>query len=732
MYTITLSDGSTIELSRGELLALADSPNADPAIIAAARQVKGEDDEPPERGVIGTVDAGPYGTLIVEKDPYGGYYFNGQPADLSLPSVRDNIQRAIRNGPEGASGGGGGLTAYQQQQIAANERAFTEDVRQFDASLGQRQTEQDQNLAQRQEEAAQTLQQFREGQAQDAQQFYTQIQQATQLANQDALLTIEGLNAQIGQQNEQLRFAALQEEVRTAEGNRTALLNAQALRADIQSRITSAQNERARIETQVDQVNQAAKIAVDQFNAQQQFDAAELNERLRLENLSLQADTAASIGEQARNPADVGVVAARLRAGDSIGAQIARGESAITERSTEQLGELLGVQRELQKGPAVFNPTSLTFDPIASPDLPAIDTTIPSLADLFQGVSFDPSGIGDPTAPIDASRFLLDAPAAPTAPASLPAGGGAAASAPTGGTSFAPTPASQPTAADTQRVADLKAGGVLPGGATVAKVDPTVSDDAIREFYARLGLAQGGQVDGVAVVGDPKRGKPNEPNPELVVGDAQVIPMDRIGELMQALGMGGIRKLADGGTLGSRFLGTQEADLYGDGLQRATLDGSRFLGTQEQNLSSGDGQRTALGDSRFLGTQEQNLSGGGSERTQIVPAQPAQSAPTTTGSNFLGGPSPLAQQTGATPLTFEEVMAFLEQSQRDTLSRAGITNIGQLTPIGNSAPGTSNFLRTLAGSASSALGFGPLELFMEQLNRLTPRGVGQGVARRTA
>jgi len=608
-------------------------------------------------------------------------------------------------------GDGTQITPYQQTQIDAQQ----------------------QQLDQSAQRDAQTLQQFREGQAQDAQQFYTQIQQATQLANQDALLTIEGLNAQIGQQNEQLRFAALQEEVRTAEGNRTALLNAQALRADIQSRITSAQNERARIETQVDQVNQAAKIAVDQFNAQQQFDAAELNERLRLENLSLQADTAASIGEQARNPADVGVVAARLRAGDSIGAQIARGESAITERSTEQLGELLGVQRELQKGPAVFNPTSLTFDPIASPELPAIDTTIPSLADLFQEVSFDPSGIGDPTAPIDASQFLLDAPAAP---ASLPAGGGAAASAPTDGTSFAPTP--QPTAADTQRVEDLKAQNIIPGGLNPAG-NPTyvdkvggVSEDAIREFYARLGLAEGGQVDGMAIVGDPKRGKPNEPNPELVVGDAQVIPMDRIGELMQALGMGGIRKLAHGGTLGSDFLA--------DGDQQ-------FLGPTEPGAIFGPGTRT--GAATPLAPVPNAVTGGGLTATDryaatpgVTPQNPLAALPTVTdgqpapapatGSNFLGGPSPLAQQTGATPLTFEEVMAFLEQSQRDAVSRAGITNIGQLTPIGNSAPGTSNFLKTLAGSTSAALGFGPLELFLEQLNRLTPQGVGRGVARRTA
>ena len=59
---------------------------------------------------------------------------------------------------------------------------------------------------------------------------------------------------------------------------------------------------------------------------------------------------------------------------------------------------------------------------------------------------------------------------------------------------------------------------------------------------------------------------------------------------------------------------------------------------------------------------------------------------------------------------------------QDALDRFGVTNINQITPIGNSAPGTSNFLKEGAASVAATLGFGPASLFLEQLQVADPGG----------
>jgi hypothetical protein len=96
------------------------------------------------------------------------------------------------------------------------------------------------------------------------------------------------------------------------------------------------------------------------------------------------------------------------------------------------------------------------------------------------------------------------------------------------------------------------------------------------------------------------------------------------------------------------------------------------------------------------------------------------------------GAAPPAQVPGIPgPVDPDVARLFLSDVQRDALRRGGFTDPTQVSPIRVSAPGTSRFLQDLSASVAGTLGFGPSQLFFEELQRLQPQGVRSGVARRT-
>ena len=84
------------------------------------------------------------------------------------------------------------------------------------------------------------------------------------------------------------------------------------------------------------------------------------------------------------------------------------------------------------------------------------------------------------------------------------------------------------------------------------------------------------------------------------------------------------------------------------------------------------------------------------------------------------------------PVSAEEAMKFLSGVQQDALRRAGFDDPRDVSPVRVSAPGTSRFLQDLSASVAGTLGFGPAQLFFEELQRLQPQGVRSGTGRRTA
>lgn len=83
------------------------------------------------------------------------------------------------------------------------------------------------------------------------------------------------------------------------------------------------------------------------------------------------------------------------------------------------------------------------------------------------------------------------------------------------------------------------------------------------------------------------------------------------------------------------------------------------------------------------------------------------------------------------PVDAEVARLFQQQVAQDAMRRAGFTDPSQASPIKVSAPGTRRFLQDLSASVAGTLGFGPSQLFFEELQRLQPQGVRSGVARRT-
>jgi len=83
------------------------------------------------------------------------------------------------------------------------------------------------------------------------------------------------------------------------------------------------------------------------------------------------------------------------------------------------------------------------------------------------------------------------------------------------------------------------------------------------------------------------------------------------------------------------------------------------------------------------------------------------------------------------PVAPDVARLFLSDVQRDALRRGGFTDPTQVSPLKVAAPGTSQYLRQLSASVAGTLGYGPPELFFEELQRLRPTGVRSGAARRT-
>ena len=83
------------------------------------------------------------------------------------------------------------------------------------------------------------------------------------------------------------------------------------------------------------------------------------------------------------------------------------------------------------------------------------------------------------------------------------------------------------------------------------------------------------------------------------------------------------------------------------------------------------------------------------------------------------------------PVSADVARLFLTDVQRDALRRGGFTDPTRVSPLRVSAPGTSQYLQQLSASVAGTLGFGPSDLFFEELQRLRPTRVRGGVARRT-
>ena len=232
-------------------------------------------------------------------------------------------------------------------------------------------------------------------------------------ANQAARLRVQELNASLrtqqaqlaeqirqfdiddARQRENLRFLLRKEQVATEEGNRASLQNAHALREQVSARIENNRLQRQQMVTEVKSLNAQMENNVRVFNAQEAARVEQLNEQRRQANLDRLERVSAQIGELAQNPADVGKLAAFLRSGrpNAISSAIARGEDAITDESLLGLRGLLGVRDELQRGPTLATGNFIDAELVDVPEFATPLGTAPAIEELFQPITFDPSGI---------------------------------------------------------------------------------------------------------------------------------------------------------------------------------------------------------------------------------------------------------------------------------------------------------------------------------------------------
>lgn len=554
--------------------------------------------------IIGEAASG----LTIWEDPFGGTYAIVAPGGRPtlLPSGYANLVRS-QISIAGDAGGAGVISPTAAAQIA-------EDARQFDLTLEQRGLEFDQGVAndanslaiaqaqldqdaqqferslqfnreQLNAAAQQRADEFNVSNQTDVQQFNAQLEQQAQLANQQAQIRVAETNAQLraqeaslteqirqtdlqdARERENLRFMVVREGIAVEEGNQARLQSAVALREQIEGRIESNRLTRQQMTTDVQTINAQIENNVNVFNAQEKARTEALNEARRATNLSELRENAELIGELAANPADVGKLAGFLRAGGGgqISSAIARGENAITDESLAPLSGALGAQRSLLEGPTVATPNLIEG---AFVDAPVFDTplgTAPEVADLFNAINPDFSGIERGPSPqaLDPSQFFQQIGLPPEIQATLLqmppevqaqfieqfTGGGAAQIAPTGGAAggAVPTvestfqPVINPNALNTageplqprEFAATVPVGEtdlVIPEGTNVDNIDPTLTQDLIDEFFGRLTqMEHGGKAPpGTPVVVGDGKGDSRELAMTDARGNLVVIPFDKL------------------------------------------------------------------------------------------------------------------------------------------------------------------------------------------------------------
>ena len=352
---------------------------------------------------------------------------------------------------------------------------------------------------------------------------------------------------------------------------------------------------------QLAQITQQAQTT----NAQFAMRASELNEAARVANLQQRQSMARDIAEFTRNPGDVGAAAGFLRAGggSDISTAIAEGKTAITPQSLAILNNMLAVSDEVMK-----NPRQIQAPQIGMPNY-------------------------QPSQPLDIGS-LMNQFAPPAA-----AGVSTEVSAPA--TTKAPPPLLDFTAGNVQGLelgasADFNYNGRTKTGTNYGTPTGSLSGVTLEEYAlipdwvkqkSGATFADGGILDGVGIVGDSKDGNPNE---EVVIGDATIIPLDQFTPEQRKRIKAMAKKYATGGTI--------------------------------QN-----------------------------------PLMRAQS--------FLDDAGKLAMQMG------------------------GFTNVP--TPVGMARPGQSPYLANLGAAVAATTRGIPQELFLEELQRVTPRGVSENTLRRT-
>lgn len=606
-----------------------------------------------------TGSAGPTGSWTSVVDAQGNVIFYN-------PTTGQQQNPGINVGDPNA------ITPYQQQQI--------------DLQL--------QQLNQNAQQTQQQGQQFDASAQQDADQFNAELFTSIEQSN----ATIRAQQAQLAESirqsdiadaaaREQMRFAIRQVEVATEEGNANRLQTAVQIRATIQNQIQQIGLQRQTLVSGIEQGNAAIANNAAMYNATAKANADALNEQRRQTNLQQLQAVSSEIGTLAQNPADVGKLAAFLRAGqnDAISQAIARGEDAITDESLLGLRGLLGVRDELQKGPTEATP--YLIDPTFAnvPEFANDLGVAPEISDIFQPISFDASGIQrEATAPApDYSQFFTQI----TQPAPVQASVTQPQAAPQVTPQAPYQPVGAPAAPQTQEQA--------------IAAQPDIWKDLLSRLSPELGgtygLEHGGMVGpGMPVwIGDSSDGKENK---ELTITDGQgnlfAIPEDKI------------PKAETGGLFTSQPLAYDPTD------PRAgfTPPPAQSLGTpiNSQPIPFEPNARATQTAStpQYLGSTAQNV------------AQTAQNPALGTGQ--------------IAPVSAEVARLFLTDVQQDALRRGGFTDPTQVSPLKVSAPGTSNFLQQLSASVSGTLGYGPVELFMEELRKLQPQGVGRGASRRTA
>jgi len=299
----------------------------------------------------------------------------------------------------------------------------------------------------------------------------------------------------IAQDQAQLNFLMAKHADEMRLGEQASARQTIALMEQIQARLSQDEFQRVSLQQQA--------MAT---NAQFQMQAAQLNEQARVANLQQRQSVARDIAEFTRSPGDVGAAAGFLRAGGGspISTALAEGETAITPQSLAILNNMLAVSDEVMRDPQQIQ------------------------APQIQMPQFTPSE------PLDVAGLLAQLTAPPAQETQ---------------TAFQPEwiKNEQGTgywAQDEQG----KWVGYVPGGPGV------VNKNVLDRGWELPTFEKGGILDGVGIVGDSSDGKPNE---EVVIGNAQIIPLDDFTPEQRKRIKKALEGYQDGGVIGNPLLRAQ-------------------------------------------------------------------------------------------------------------------------------------------------------------------------------